>query len=225
MIQYISVKQIMDDLLDDPLLQDLTLERVINYTQEFIRLIGMPQEFTEKNQELYLKDYKAKLPCDFESMIQVKDSNGHSYRSSTDSFHMGRHDQNITDLTYKLQNEFLYSNVKEGPIYISYRAIELDSNGYPLIIDNASFIKALQLYISKQHIRKLFRLGKVSQAVYQDAQQEYSWYVGQAQSDLIRPSLDEAESITNVWNNLINKNNEHFTQFKNAGSKEYIKVQ
>lgn len=225
MIQYISIRQIMDDLLDDPLLQDLTLERVVNYSQKFIKILGMPQEFTEKNIELQLHDYRTQLPCDFYEMIQVKDKEGFSYRNSTDSFHMSRHEKSHVDLTYKLQNNYLYSNVKEGPIFISYRAIELDEDGFPLIPDLASFIEALRLYIDKQKTRQLFRLGKINQAVYQDIQQEYAWYVGQAQSELQRLTLDKAESVSNVWNNLITKQNDHNKQYIHSGSKEYIKAQ
>ena len=37
MERYISIKVVLDNLLDNPLLQDLTLERVVNYTVDFIR--------------------------------------------------------------------------------------------------------------------------------------------------------------------------------------------
>lgn len=42
MVNYISIKQVMSDLLDHPLLQDLTLERAVNYAVHFIQIVGVP---------------------------------------------------------------------------------------------------------------------------------------------------------------------------------------
>ena len=42
MVNHISIRQIIDDLLDHPLLQDLTLERAINYAVHFIQIVGVP---------------------------------------------------------------------------------------------------------------------------------------------------------------------------------------
>lgn len=95
MTDYISIKVILDNLLHHPLLQDLTLERAVAYTVDFIRIIGMPPIFFEKTSELEVKDYRATLPCDFHEMIQVRTNHekcghyvGGVFRYSTDSFHM-----------------------------------------------------------------------------------------------------------------------------------------
>ena len=42
MTEYISIRQIIDNLMDSPLLQDLTLERAVNYAVRFIQIVGMP---------------------------------------------------------------------------------------------------------------------------------------------------------------------------------------
>jgi hypothetical protein len=115
--------------------------------------------------------------------------------------------------------------MKEGTIEIAYEALAVDSEGYPLIPDNSSFTRALELYIKKQCFTVLFDLGKISQAVYSNVCQEYAWAVGQAQSDLVRPTPDEMESITNMWNTLVPRATEHRTGFINNGTKEQIKVQ
>ena len=52
MERYISIKEVLDNLLDNPLLQDLTLERVVNYTIDFIRKVGMPKVYIEKTANL-----------------------------------------------------------------------------------------------------------------------------------------------------------------------------
>ena len=75
--------------------------------------------------------------------------------------------------------------------------------GYPMLPDNSSFIKALELYIKKQYFTVLFDMGKITGQVLNNTQQEYAWYVGQCQSDLVRPTWDEMKSITNTWTNII----------------------
>lgn len=39
--------------------------------------------------------------------------------------------------------------------------------------------------------------------VLTNTQQQYAWAVGQAQSDMIRPTLDEMEAISAMWNKLL----------------------
>jgi hypothetical protein len=63
-LKYISIRQILDDLLEHPLLKDLTLERAVNHTINFIRIVGMPPIFEEKVVTLEVVDYRAQLPCD-----------------------------------------------------------------------------------------------------------------------------------------------------------------
>ena len=133
-------------------------------------------------------------------------------------------DNGDQELTYKLQNNVLFSNHKEGTINISYRAIDVDEDGFPLIPDNGSFVKALELYIKKQAFNVLLDLGKITATSWEAVRTEYAWYVGQAQSDLVRPTIDQMQSITNMWNQLLVRNKEHRTSFKYEGSKEQIRI-
>lgn len=230
MERYISIKQVLDDVLDHPLLRDVSFERAVNHTVHFIRIVGMPKAFEEKTATLEVKDYRALLPCDFNSMIQVRTTkecnhNHDTFRATTDSFHMSEDKHGSYDLTYKLQGNIIYTSIKEGTIEISYEAIAVDSEGYPMIPDNSSFIRALELYIKKQCFTVLYDLGKINQQVYSNVCQEYAWAVGQAQSDLVRPTPDEMEAITNMWNTLVPRMSEHRSGFINNGSKEQVKLQ
>lgn len=231
MIDYISIRQILDNCLHHPLLQDLTLERAVAYAVDFIRIVGMPTIFIEKTTELKIENYRAMLPCDFHEMIQVRtnlEKCGHYmsgvFRYSTDNFHMSDKTHESPDLTYKIQGRVIYTSIKEGTIEIAYRAIAVDDEGYPLIPDKSSFSRALELYIKKQCFTILFDLGKINQAVLANTQQEYAWAVGQAQSDLIRPSIDEMQSITNAFNTILPRTNEHNKGFITDGSMEMVRV-
>lgn len=231
MDKYISLKVIMDNILDHPMLRDVSFERAINYTQSFMRIVGCPRIFEEKVALIDIKDWRGILPCDFNDIIQVRthsdcgEKNYKVFRYATDNFHMSNNKQDSFDLTYKIQGNVIFTSMKEGTIEIAYNAFAVDSEGYPLIPDNSTFIRALELYIKKQCFTVLFDLGKINQAVYQNVCQEYAWAVGAAQNDLIRPTIDQMESITNMLNTLVWRVTEHKSGFVNSGSAEKIKLQ
>lgn len=196
----------------------------------------MPPMFIEKTEEVEISEWRGLLPCDFYKMIQVRLKNqpdkcsctenyersSRVFIYSTDSFHMSDN-KSEERLTYKLQNRVIFTSIKEGTVEIAYEAIAVDKDGYPLIPDNSALTRALELYIKKQHFTILFDLGKINQAVYQNAQQDYAFAVGQAQSDIIRPSIDEMEAITNSLNTLIPRVKEHKRGFRTLNSEELIK--
>ena len=230
MTKYISIKQILDDLLDHPLLQDLSLERAINYVVHFIQIIGAPNEFEEKTALIDIKDWRGCMPCDYYDIIQVRTygegDNSKVFRYSTDSFHYSPNkDSDTKELTYKLQNNIIYTSLKEGTIEVAYHTIKVDNEGYPMIPENSSFIQALELYIKKKVFTVLFDQGKINNAVLQNTQQEYAWYVGQAQRDLNMPTIDQMESISNMWTQLLQRTNEHSKGMKSLGKREFIRIQ
>lgn len=229
MVRYISIKQCLDDILDHPLLKDISFERAVNYVVDFIRIVGMPKAFNEATETIAIENYRGLLPCDLESIIQVRTHNECNntykvFRYSTDSFHMSDNKQDSYDLTYKVQGNVIFTSMKNGKIEIAYRALAVDSEGYPMIPDNSSYKVALELYIKKKSFTVLFDTGKISPQVYNNVCQEYAWAVGQAQSDLVRPSIDEMQAITNSLNTLIPRVNEHSRGFVNNGSMEKLRL-
>lgn len=231
MDRYISLRQILDNILDHPMLKDVSFERAVNYTVHFMRIVGCPRMFEEKTALVEIENYRGVAPCDFNDIIQVRThsscdrKNYKVFRHTTDSFHMSDNKQDSFDLTYKIQGNVIFTSIKEGTIEIAYNAFAVDSEGYPMVPDNSSFISALEFYIKKKRFNILFDEGKISQAVWNQVCQDYAWAVGQAQSDLIRPTIDQMESITNMLNTLVWRVTEHKSGFVNSGSAEKIKLQ
>lgn len=235
-MKYVNIKLIMDRLTRHPLLEEINFETVVDYAIEFMRIVGTPPSFLERTQEIDIHKYRGQLPCDFYEMIQVrlaKEDKCHHYhhhhhgpvfRYSTDSFHMSEHKPKHSDLTYKIQGDVIFTTpLEEGKIEIAYRAIPIDEDGYPQIPDNSTYTRALEAFIKKQWFTIQFDLGKVNQQVMQKADQDYAWAVGQAQTDLIRPSIDHMQSITNSWNTLVPRHNSHAHGFLHDGTQEHLK--
>lgn len=226
---YISIGQVLDDILDHPLLRNLAFDRAVNYTVQFIKLVGMPNAFEEKTALVEIKDYRGVLPCDLNSIIQVRlyDSSTHKargmFRYSSDTFHMSEHKSHDPELTYKVQNNIIFTSLQEGTIEIAYHALVVDDEGYPMIPDSPEFVRALELYIKKNYFTILVEIGKLNPNLLAVVQQDYAWAVGQAQSALIRPSIDEMQMLTNSLNTLVTRVTEHETGFINNGTQERIK--
>lgn len=227
--QYTNIRLILDKILKHPLMQDLSFETVVDYTVDFMRIVGVPNMFLEKTVVIEVNNYRAMLPCDYYKVIQIRKPGGPTFRHSSDSFHMSEYkdfnNRPISDLTYKIQGNIIYTSIENGEIEMSYKAIAVDDEGYPLLPDNSSFTRALGLYIKKEHFTPLFDTGKIDFRVLQNVQQEYSWAVGDCQTEFNRLSLDEAESFYNSWRTLLLRDTEHRTGFINNGTKERIKLQ
>lgn len=89
-IKYTSIRRVLDNLLDHPLMRDLTLEQVVRHTVRFISLHGYPKLYEDKITEIEIQEYRGVLPCDLVSIIQVKDEGtGLCLRAMTDTFNPG----------------------------------------------------------------------------------------------------------------------------------------
>lgn len=223
-MRFTNIKLIMDKLTRHPLLQDIPFETVIDYTVDFIRIVGTPPSFLDKTAIIDIVDYRGMLPCDYYEMTQVRlnDSSKRTFRYTTDSFHMSKNKPDCSDLTYKIQGNCIFTApLEQGQIEIAYQAMLIDEEGYPLIPDNSSYSRALEAYIKREWFTILFDQGKLNGQVLARADQEYSFYVGQAQSEIIMPTIDQMEAISNMWNTLLPRD-EHRHGFLNNGTQSHI---
>ena len=231
-ISYINIREVLSRILRHPLLQDVSLEQAVQYTLDFIGIFGMPKLYQDKEEVLHIENFRARLPCDLISINQIKEcETGICLRSMTDTFMPREHYDRVTgyrlpqELSFKTQGQVLYVSFKTGDVLVSYKAIPIDKDGFPLLIDNPVFLKALEAYIKKEEFTILFDIGKITPAVLQNTQQQYAWLAGQLQSEFTIPSISEMESIKNSWCALIQKVSEFDSGFKSLGDKEKIRLQ
>jgi hypothetical protein len=232
--RYTSIKRVLDRIMQHPLLQDISLETAVSYTIDFMRILGSPTVFEEKTKELEVSNYRTLLPNDYYQMIQARvlSHDGTTYchnklimKAATGSFFMSDIKGKSLMTSYKVQGGIIYTSIKDAIIEIAYQAIPTDDDGYPLIPDNSSFTRALELYIKKEWFTILFDTNRISQAVLQNTQQAYSFAVGDCQSEGIRMNLDQMEAFSNSYRTLLVRANEHKYGFENSGMKEEIGVQ
>lgn len=240
MVQTTNIRRILDRIMRHPMLRDIPFETAVEYTVDFIELLGTPAIYNEKTAIIKVDDWRGELPCDFHRMIQVRAAGNQHHRSCRDiiwnitpvyrytgnSFHMSSRKPNqmmAGEFTYMTQGMFIFTSTKNVDLEIAYTAFATDEEGYPLLPDNTSFLRGLENYIKLQWFTMKFDMGEISQAVLQNTQQEYAWAVGDAQSEFSRLDLDKAETLFNSFKTLLPRNYEHWKGFFDNGSKEIWK--
>lgn len=232
MIQTTNIRRILDRVMRHPMLRDIPFETAVEYAVDFISLMGTPALYEERTAVIPISEWRGQLPCDFEQMIQVRAAGtrndirtGMVYRASGHSFHLSpnKTPADVVELTYKIQGMVIFTSTKDVDVEIAYRGFAVDDEGFPLLPDNASFLRGLECYIKLQWFTILFDMGKVPANVLTNIQQEYAWAAGDAQSEFSRLSLDEAETLFNSFKTLLPRNNEHWKGFFTNGAKEIWK--
>lgn len=228
---YINIREVLSRILRHPLLQDITIEQAVQYTIDFIGIFGLPKLYQDKEEVIHIEDFRGLLPCDLISINQVKDCKSNiCLRSMTDNFMPEEHYDKIIghklpqELSFKTQGQLLYVSFKTGDVLVSYKAIPIDKDGFPLLIDNPVFLKALEAYIKREAFTILFDMGKIAPAVLQNTQQQYAWLAGQLQSEFTIPSISEMESLKRSWCTLLQRTTEFNNGFMNNGDQEHYKL-
>ena len=217
-INYISINELASRVLDNTLLSDINIEQIIRHVLDFMAKFGVNNIYQDKEAILTVQEYRALLPCDLIRIMQLKDcKSGLCFRQMTSSYIPTDNDRDY-ELTFKTQGRVLYTSIKECEVKLAYKAIPVDDDGFPLLIDNPLYLKTLELYIKKEIYGNLFDQGKLNQNILNHVEQQYAWNVGQLQSEFNTPSVQEIESIKNMWTSLLQYNNHFVRDFKYGNS-------
>lgn len=221
--EFVNIREILARVTEHPMLKSVNLEQAIRYAAEFIGIVGCPKFYCDKQDDVTIEDYRGILPCGLVSIIQVKDKqNGFCMRNMTDTFEP-RELNFHSEPTFKTQGNIIFTSFKDGEITIAYKAIPVDKEGIPMLINNEVFLKALEYYIKKRVFTILFDTGKINANILSNTQQEYAVAVAQCEKEFIMPSVSELQSITNMWNTLIPRVTEFDEGFVELGNREYLR--
>lgn len=219
---FVNIREVLARVTSHPMLKNVDLEQAIRYTVDFISIVGCPTLYLDKEVDIPIEDYRGLMPCDLVSIVQVKDKKtGFCMHSMTDTFNPREYNFH-TEPTFKTQGNVILTSFRTGEVTISYKALPVDETGIPLLIDNANFLKALELYIKKEKFSDLYDEGKIRDGIMGKAETDYAWAVAQCEKEFVMPSISELQSITNMWNTLIPRVTEFDNGFTELGNREYL---
>jgi hypothetical protein len=243
-IRYTNIRRVLDNLHDHPMLREITLQQVVRYIVRFIEIFGMPKMFQDREEDVDIHEFRGLLPCDLISITQVKDGcSGICLRSMTDTFtpglvpppphpHRPPHPYmpyippiapGHGEAAFKTQGRIIFTSFPEGRVRIAYKAIPVDEDGFPLLIDNENYLACLEAYIKKQVFTVKFDQGKIAAGILQNAQTDYAFLAGQLQSEFQIPSYSEMQSIQNYITSILPSMRHFDNGFRDLGSREYIR--
>ena len=219
---FVNIREVLARVTSHPMLKNVDLEQAIRYTVDFISIVGCPTFYLDKEVDIPIEDYRGLMPCDLVSIVQVKDKKtGFCMHSMTDTFNPREYNFH-TEPTFKTQGNIILTSFRTGEVTISYKALPVDETGIPLLIDNANFLKALELYIKKEKFSDLYDEGKIRDGIMGKAETDYAWAVAQCEKEFVMPSISELQSITNMYNTLIPRVTEFDNGFTELGNREYL---
>lgn len=132
-----------------------------------------------------------------------------------------------SDVTFDINNNYMTFNKKEGKVCLAYMAVPMDKDGFPLIPDNISYRKAVKAYLSARLDYINWRRDpsdRGKKAIFDNSEQEWSWYVGQAGNAAKAPDVAMMETIKNERLRMIPDINQYSNFFKSLGAMERRRI-
>jgi hypothetical protein len=126
------------------------------------------------------------------------------------------------DYTYVITPGYIKTALKTGYIMLSYQAVPVDNEGYPMIPDDESFEEAIYWYINMKLTYPEWKAGRVRDAVYYDTKSSWNYYRKQAYGNAMMPNIDQLESIKNAWLRLVPEIHEHGNAFATLNQRQII---
>lgn len=181
----------------------------IEWFGEALAYIGTSVQLLKKETKITATDYKAGLPPDLVILTQLlynSPQHGWIYlRYNPSSFNNHESSANFnasTEESYSLNPNYIVTSFESGEIDISYKALPLDEEGYPLIPDNVYFKEALFWYCVKQMILGGY-VPKVAQLTYEFADNKWKFYCTAARNKANYPDIGQYQRFAETWVGLI----------------------
>ncbi len=202
---------------------------LIEWISDALLMIGSYYQFTEVSECLDLTDGKAKLPCGFYKLVDIR-YQGYPVSWATNTMANNYQcegcqiPQCCTEFTFYINNNYLITNINntngspdETKICMVYLSIPVDDNGYPMVPDDIYYMRALESYVTYRMDYRDWRKGKIADKVYKDSEAQWHFYVNSARGSANMMSVSELERVKNIWQRLIPLQGEYNKGFSNLG--------
>lgn len=127
-----------------------------------------------------------------------------------------------TSLQYSTKPGYITVNVPCGRVKISYYAIPTDEDSMPMIPDLPSYKEALMYYIGTKILYAKWIKGQLSNEIYYSIKRSWNFYRKQAYAEAMMPTVDELETIKNVWHKPYTEMRDHDTFFESTGDEQIL---
>jgi len=233
---FVSAKTVISKIYRDlNITYELNEGEIFEWISEALSLIGAFSQYKEITESLEFKEGKAKLPCGFEKLVDIRycdkpmywstDTNRYKYQCTDCKI---PDDYNCCDSnhTFYINDSYVISNIKcdeTNKVIITYLGIPTDSEGYPLIPDDVYYMKALTAYITYMLDRQEWRKGKIPDKVYNDSERDWLFYVNSARGSANMPNIAQLKNLKNTLRRLLPIPNDYKSGFRRFNKTENLR--
>ena len=230
--KYISIKEIANEIKEGRLFKDIPFDTIVRYAVQAMKLIVAEKYLVTLPALIDIKAYKGALPCGYEFPLSITKYESDQglfipMHSNTDNFatqYQTTGKPTNSFYTYSTNNDVLFTNFEEGKVFMVYKAIPVDDDGYPMIPDNVNVQLTVENYIRYRYLKNMASEERIVQQQLQDAQQEYTWYVGKAQAAATNMTLDEMETFSNAMSQLFVDPSQFKERLEFLGNQEFLRL-
>lgn len=129
------------------------------------------------------------------------------------------------NLTYKINDGFLYTGFKSGYVELAYKAFPVDNDNNPMIPDDFKVVRAVVAYIIKKVAKRMWLRDEINGQKLQKLEQEYSFAAGAARTNATIGSIDDWETIRVRQMRLRRDMNLHSLGFRTMSTGEKLNLE
>lgn len=126
------------------------------------------------------------------------------------------------ELQYTTKPGYINTCMPRGFVKISYYAIYTDEDSMPMIPDLESYKETIYWYVTMKLMYPKKLKGQISQGDYYDIRNSYNFYRKQAYAEAMMPTVDDLETISNIYTKLYPEINDHSMFFSTSGDEQNI---
>ena len=210
--KHTSIREIIYRVKRHPLMADANFSDMHLDILDAIRSIGAPMVYEPALKYIDIQDNRGVLPDDLfyidtAEFVYNNQCLAMTYAASKSGGRWNCVSQKAcgikSGLTYSIKRNYIYTDEETGVVKLNYMRLAMDEEGYPLIPDNVSLIRALEAKVKLNHFDIKHDMGEIPNFVISKLQQEYAWYIAQAENSMKMPSIDEMEGIKNALVRII----------------------
>lgn len=210
MIKLSSSKRFIAEVIEDLNLSSMDyIDRVYSWIENALGVMDMAKYYCLKSEVVKIDNHRGLLPCDYRFLHSVWVTNGSerptnaslglAYVPVSSSPLVGRNYEGypISNKKISIDGYHIHSDAPKAKVLVVYRAIPRDSEGYPMIPENAFVKEALMFYIIYRLALKgiqhpIIKVG--------DAIQRWETLYPRAANDVDWMTQSEYEEFTQMWN-------------------------
>ncbi len=217
---------------------ELPEDSIVEWVAEALTIIGAYGQFIEISDCLTITNGKAKLPCNFYKLVDVRYKHHPIYWSTnTNASNYQDHNCRVRvcesghcdGYTFYINDSYIITNINdhndlEANLCMVYLGIKVDENGYPMIPDDPMYDKALAAYVTFMLDKIEWRKGKLADKIKNDSEADWLFYVNSARGSANMPNTAQLEGLKNLMMRLKPSLNEYRVGFKNLTKPENLNL-